>query len=85
MKIKRNNKLPWRVIDDTVYIVNPASSYLYSLNPLGRRIWDLISKPVTLEFIIDKLYSEYDVDKETLKDDIEEFFRIMGTHHLIAN
>ena len=36
------------------------------------KIWNLIQKPIVLDKLVEKIYEEYDVDKEQCKNDIFE-------------
>ncbi len=42
----------------------------YGLNPVGRRIWELIQQPVKVHHVRDILLEEYDVDPERCTEDL---------------
>lgn len=46
---------------------------LFSLSETGARIWDLLPQADGAEQLVDALLEEYDVDRETLSRDVDEF------------
>ena len=46
---------------------------LFSLSETGARIWALLPKADGAEQLVDALLEEYDVDRETLEQDVNEF------------
>lgn len=42
----------------------------YGLNPVGRRIWELIQQPVKVSQVRDNLLEEYDVDPDLCMQDL---------------
>ncbi len=47
-----------------VVILNMADGVYYGMNPVGGRIWSLISQPRRVGEIRDALLEEYDIDPE---------------------
>ena len=48
-------------------------SGMLTLNDTGVFFWNLLSENTTKEEMIEKVLSEYDVDRVTVDEDIEEF------------
>lgn len=46
---------------------------LFSLSETGARIWELLPQADSAEQLVDALLEEYDVDRETLSRDVDEF------------
>ena len=46
---------------------------LFSLSETGARIWELLPQADGAEQLVDALLEEYDVDRETLSRDVDEF------------
>lgn len=46
---------------------------LFSLSETGARIWELLPQVDSAEQLVDALLEEYDVDRETLSRDVDEF------------
>lgn len=48
-------------------------SGMLTLNDTGVFFWNLLSENTTKEEMIEKVISEYDVDRDTVSSDIDEF------------
>ncbi len=61
------------------YIVVPTGSEtvdlngMITLNETGYFMWNLLLKDTTKEAIITEFMKEYDVDRETVSNDVDEF------------
>lgn len=51
-------------------ILSLSSSAYYGLNPVGARIWDLIREPQTVQYVLDRLLAEYDVESDRCEGDL---------------
>lgn len=60
-------------------------SGVITLNEVGAFIWNLLEKDITKEQIIEKMLSEYDVDKTTAENDVEEYISALRGADLIAD
>lgn len=49
------------------------SNILAVLNETGKIFWDMLSKGSTEDEIIDAMCAEYEVDRETVKNDLNDF------------
>ena len=58
--------------DETV-MMDVLSGKYFKLSSVGGDIWNLIEEPVTVEELINKLTSEYDVDRETCQTQTLDF------------
>ncbi len=50
-----------------------AFSGMLTLNETGVFFWNLLSKDTTKEEMIEKVISEYDIDRDTVSADIDNF------------
>lgn len=46
---------------------------LFSLSETGARIWELLPQAAGTEQLVDALLEEYDIDRDTLARDVDEF------------
>jgi hypothetical protein len=69
------------VIPDTVLNLD-TESYL-GLDPVGTRMWNVLTEQSSIEAAYQVLLSEYDVAPETLRADIERLLGDMLEHKLI--
>jgi hypothetical protein len=59
-----------RVVDGEALVIHLQSGEYFSLNPIGTRIWELLSGEETLGQIANVLVEEYDVTLEQAQADI---------------
>ena len=64
-------------------VLNAASGFYYGLNPLGKRIWQLIQEPMQVGAIQDLLLKEYAVDRERCGSELQAFLQDMIQNGLI--
>ena len=57
---------------------------MITITETGSVIWDDIQKGMSKEEIIEHLYSIYDVDREMLQKDLNEFLSVLERHKLIV-
>ena len=62
-----------RVIDGEALLVLPERGEAIVLNEVGSRIWELISQSEQVSKIVDIIIQEFDVTRETAKQDVSEF------------
>jgi hypothetical protein len=55
----------------------------YGLNPVGARVWQLLSEGEAVEEIVERLADEYDVSRETLESDIATLLRELAAKELV--
>ena len=60
----RNSKTISGRLHDEIVMMDPEQGKYFSLNPVATRIWDLLEKPVTLEFLCGQLQEEYEVSSD---------------------
>lgn len=65
-------------------LFNMDDGNYYSLNEVGRRIWELCDGTHSIEQIIDALAQEYDEAKEVLAGDVVDFLEKFRNDKLIV-
>lgn len=60
-------------LDDNQVMMHIEKGKYFGLNPVGKRIWDLIEQPKNFDEITDALLSEYDIAKEICEKEIQTF------------
>ena len=71
-----------RVGDDTVILDLAGGQYL-TLDPVGGRIWELLSEGRTLGELCSRMLDEYDVTREQLEADIVRLVGELSGHGLV--
>ncbi len=64
-------------------ILHTASGIYYGLDPLGKRIWDLLREPRSVSLIRDVILEEYDVDRERCARDLRALLGDLADNGLI--
>ena len=59
-----------RTVGDETVILDLASGTYYGLDPVGARMWQLMSEGQPLTAVCDTLLDEYEVTREALEGDI---------------
>lgn len=72
-----------KVAGETV-ILNHSKGAYYGLDEVGVLIWDTLEKgPQTIESLCDVVTSEYDVDPDTCKSDIDGLLKDLISERLV--
>lgn len=74
--IRRKKDLPWQFHDNGAVILNPEHQKIHELNEIGLRIWNLCDEKISIGKLREKIQSDYDVDSDILKQDIESFIAL---------
>jgi hypothetical protein len=80
---RRSLQFAFRELDGAFIIVSPETMRLgapvtyFSLNEVGREIWNRLDGTRTVEHILEELLGLYDVDQEQLTRDIRDFLSDM--------
>lgn len=64
-------------------VVTWKDDIYYGLDPVGKRVWQLIQEPVTVAQIRDVLSAEYDVEAAQLEADIRELLEQLAEQGLV--
>lgn len=86
MKISKGFEL--KNVADT-YVIVPSGdnlldfSAMITINETGAFIWNLLLEDADIDFIVDKMCSEFEVDKDVAYDDVVEFVNILKEKKVI--
>lgn len=80
----RNPQVSWRPMGDDCVLLHLETGYYYTLNPVGRFIWDLLASPLQMAEVIARVTDEYDVDGKTAGADVEEILTDLAQENLIV-
>ena len=70
-------------LENEEVILNLKNGIYYSLNPVGTRIWELLTRPHTVLEICNVLLAEYEVQYQRVEDDILRLLGELADHGLI--
>ncbi len=72
-KYSRNEQIIDGELDDNQVMMHLEKGQYFGLNPVGKRIWELIEQPKTMEEITQILLYEFDVKKNQCEKEVEAF------------
>jgi len=64
-------------------IVTWKDDVYYGLDPVGKRVWQLIQEPTTLAQVRDVLKAEYDVEAAQLEADLRDLLEQLAEQGLV--
>jgi hypothetical protein len=76
---RRGDWLAAKVGDDLVMMSVESGSYL-GLTEVGARIWELIETPADVETLVQRLQTEYAVEAETCRAEVDAFLAELARH-----
>ena len=71
------------VLGEETVLLDPDSGIYYGLDAVGSRIWGLLAQGATEHEIVRALLLEYQVDCVQVRDDVEQFLRVLASKRLI--
>ena len=74
-KYSRNNHIIDGTLDDHQIMMLPDKGKYFGLNPVGKRLWELMEQPKTMEELVSVLLSEYEVTENQCRKEITEFLQ----------
>ncbi|MFH0859995.1 MAG: PqqD family protein [Candidatus Altiarchaeota archaeon] len=81
--VVRNDNVESTVLDDECMLFHPEKNLFYKVNDTGTFIWEAISRKISIDTIIQKLTSNFDVDKKIAKKEVISFLKYLKEKDLI--
>ncbi|NTW33697.1 MAG: PqqD family protein [Bacteroidetes bacterium] len=72
-KYSRNEQIIDGELDNNQVMMHLEKGKYFGLNPVGKRIWELIEQPKSFQEIMDILLSEFNVTKEQCLQEVQAF------------
>lgn len=73
----RRNTLFTREINNKVYVFDPKHGKIIELNGSGSMIWNILTRPHTIEDIANQITAQYDIQLPEARKDVSEFINNM--------
>lgn len=73
VRISKNERIPWRIIEGDGILVDTDKGEVIHLNPVAAFIWQLIDGKITVSEIIKEICSEFEVNEAIAKKDVLSF------------
>jgi hypothetical protein len=82
-KVIVSDDVLFQILGGETVLLNMETELYFSLNEIGSKIWELISKEKIISEVLSELLNEYEVDHETLKNDLISLLLKMESKKLI--
>ena len=79
-----SNEVLFQEVSGEIVLLDLASENYFGLDELGARIWHLLNSGSSVRALLDTLYEEYDVARETLESDVGELLEKLSEAGLIS-
>jgi Coenzyme PQQ synthesis protein D (PqqD) len=76
------------LVGDELVMMSTEEGNCYGLDPVGRRIWEIVSEPRTVTDICAELQVDYQVGAATCEAEVLAFLKELVEHrvvHVVAN
>lgn len=68
--ISKNPAIISSKMDDEVVMMSIEKGNYYGLNPVAAEIWEMLTAPMTVQAICDRLMDEFDVEQEQCYNEV---------------
>lgn len=72
-----------RRLGDSAILIHLKTNRIYELNETGARVWELLAEDVPLQDVLARLHEEFEVDRETLLQDVTFLIGSLQTEGLL--
>lgn len=70
-------------LDGKVVLLSIENGEYYNMNEVGSRVWELLEKPITVGALIERLLTEFDVDRVKCEQEVTAFLRQLRQDRLL--
>lgn len=81
--VARNEGIIFSNMDEETVMMSIEKGEYYGVNPVGRRIWELLETPVTVSAMCDTLCGEYNIEPEQCSKDVLAFLEQLSAKDVI--
>ena len=82
-KYYRNNQIIDGSLEDNLVMMHIEKGKYFGLNPVGKRIWEIIEQPSSFTEITEILRAEFEVTPEQCESEVREFLEKMEKLDLV--
>ena len=83
LRLKPNPDVAWRRVEREAVLVNLKTSRIYTLNPTGARLWELLGEGRDAADIEATLLGEFDVEAAELRREVDRLVGEMAEAGLV--
>jgi hypothetical protein len=70
-------------VDGELVLLNIANEHYYGLDEVGAAMWHAVAEAPTIDHAVQMLAEQYDVDLETLRNDLEHLLEELSERGLV--
>jgi hypothetical protein len=74
----------FQILAGETVLLNMETEQYFALNEIGSKIWELLSKEKNILEVFTQLLNEYEVEYETLKNDLSSLLLKMESKKIIS-
>ena len=71
--VQRNQRMPWRIIENEAILINIDSEMVIHLNEVAAEIWSAMDGKKTIREIVDTVHGMFKADRSTIEKDVVKF------------
>jgi hypothetical protein len=83
-KINISNDVLFQNLDNEYVLLQTQTELYFGLDEVAARFWQLFSEGLSTQTVIEKVLTEYDVDKNTLQVDLAALLQKLESAQLIT-
>lgn len=83
-RVKVKSSVALQQIDDEAVIVDLSNGYCYRANGVGSFIFGCLDGAANIGAIIESVRANFEVDKDTARDDVEDFLEALRQEGLVS-
>ncbi len=83
-RVARSELVLTAAVDDDLVIMDPRSDCYTALDSIGRRVWELLERTMTVSELCARLGDEYDGEPQAIANDVLAFLGELVDGGLIA-
>lgn len=72
-KYQRNEQIIDGELDNQQVMMHIDKGMYYGLNPIGKRIWDMLKEPKSFEEMTQILLQEFEVSEQQCRKEVQDF------------
>lgn len=82
-RLAKNEKIPWRLIEEEALLLDLEEGEVLRLNPVGAEIWNAIDGTRTVDDIVAHIQGTFEVTEKQAARDVQRFLKQLLRHELV--